>query len=249
MNIKALIKYEFYEMRKPLIIYYGIIIGLLIFITISFKMKLNENGNVNISGIEAASIIFIFVVGLNSFKKYFEFYQANGISRRTQHLGFIISTWIVASFMSLIDNMNALVFSKYIPYTSFYYEVYRYKDNSVTKGAFHVSYYLGSLLWGIFVYAMALTIGYTITLLYYRMSRNWKIIVSIGVPALFYGVTIIDYLINKSQISICVAELVAKAFGVTNNGYNSYMSVLTTGVMIIILTLINHTMIRKTVLK
>lgn len=248
MNIKALIKYELYEIRKSLVIYYGIIIGLLILITISFRMNWNGNGNVNASGIEAASIIFIFIMGLNSFKKYFEFFQANGISRRAQHLGFIINVWIVASFMALIDNINALIFSQYIPYQSLYYEGYGAKVYTVAK-VLNVSYYLGSFLWAIFVYAMAFTIGYSITLLYYRMNRNWKIIVSIGVPALFYGVPIIDSLINKSKISNWVAVIVEKALGVANNGHNSYMAVLSTGLVTVILTLVNHAMIRRTVLK
>lgn len=245
MNLKAVIKYGLYDTKKPLVIFYGIIYGLLIFLSLAFR----KNGNVFVMSLEFASLIFIFVAGLNSFKKCFEFYQANGISRKAQHLGFIINVWIVAAGMALIDNINSFIFSKVITYHSAFYQFYGNANSAVTKGAFDIFYFLQSFLWAMFAYAMFFTIGYSISLLYYKMNRTWKIIVSIGVPALYYSFSMVDYWINDAKISYWLIDSVGITLGVAQNSHNPHLSVITTGLVTLILTIINHAMIRKTALK
>lgn len=244
MNIKAVIKYELYDMKKALVIFYGIIYVLLTFLSLFPRVRNTEF----ISGMELASIIFIFVAGLNSFKRCFEFYQANGVSRKEQHFGFMINVWVVAAGMSLIDNIKAFVFSNIVPYHSVFYQIYG-SNRAVTRGAFDISYYLESFLWALFVYALFFTIGYSISMLYYKMNKTWKITVSVGFPVLLFGLSVIDDWFNHATIGFKIIDFVPISLGVAQNDHNPYLAVITTGLVTIIFTLINHAMIRRTALK
>jgi uncharacterized membrane protein (DUF106 family) len=81
------------------------------------------------------------------------------------------------------------------------------------------------------------------------MSTNWKVAVSIGVPAIIYGLFIIDCSKNGAKITAWVVEAIRKWFAVLQGSHNPYLSILTTGLVTIVFTLVNYCMIRKTVLK
>lgn len=252
MNLKAVVKYQLNDILKALCIYYVSFIVPFIFLSLTFIRIADSSVGIvdsTVGGMDGVSMIFIFIAGLNSFKKKFEFFQANSITRTEQHFGFIITVWFIAVGMALVDNIFAFVFSNFMTYHSAYYQFFGHANSSVTEGTFDLSFYFASFIWAVFAYAMFFTIGYFITLLYYKMNKVWKITVSVGVPTLLYGLSMIDNWVNGAKYSYWLNDIVGKALGVAQNSHNSYMSVLTTGLVTLAFMLINQLMIRKTVLK
>lgn len=257
MNLKVIIKYELYNIKKALIIFYVSIYVLLIFLSIMYRenkvgfAEYVQSGFRGYHGcMELATIIFILVIGFISFKKCFEFYQANGVSRKEQHLGFIASVWIIAAILSFVDNMNAFVFSRVITfrYTSFY----EYLGNlaHLNRNATDISNYFLSFLWAMFAYAMFFTIGYSLSLLFYKMKRTWRIIIPVGVPVLLFGLATVDDWFNHATAGYGLRDNVPIAFGMADpNEYYPLVSIITCGIVIIIFSLINQAMIRRTALK
>jgi hypothetical protein len=168
-----------------------------------------------------ASTIFLFVVGLNSFKQNYLFLSANGITRKAQFYGFLITSLLVALVMSIIDTSYGSILSEFVNYKSMFYQTYEGGVTGLSKPLIT----LMSFVWNAALYLLALTLGYFITTLYYRMSKILKIIVSIGVPALFFTILpIIDSIVTGGKIYRWIGELLLSMAG-TRNGYNPLIAV------------------------
>ena len=122
MKLYAITKYQFMESKKSLLIFYGILFSILLLTTSSFTLF--GSGTAEVRGTEMASAIFIFVVGLNSFRANFLFSQANGVSRKTQFKGFLLAILLIAGLMAVIDTIYTHLFSSLVPYLSFFSMIY-----------------------------------------------------------------------------------------------------------------------------
>lgn len=233
MNIKAVIKYELYDIKKAIVILYIIVYTLFIYFRL---FTVTERWNL-IYGMERATIIFMIVAGYNSFKNHYRFYQANGVLRGEQHIGFVIHIWVVAAGLALIDFINGLVFSKVV-----YYE-------SIFNGLYHMHGLVGEVIWSMFVYALFFTVGYSISLLYYKKSRNWKVIVSLGVPLILFSLAVVDDWFNHATIGYWLINKVAIILGYANGYQNPLSAIIVIGLVTIIFTMINHAIIKRTALK
>jgi len=81
MNSKAAVKYRFYDYWKALLIFYIVIAASLVFMFVfSALTRDNPEFRGSVQGLEIASVIFLFVLGLNSFKDVFMMFMQNGIS-------------------------------------------------------------------------------------------------------------------------------------------------------------------------
>jgi len=69
MKLQATIKYQVSETIKPILIFYTVLLALLFIPTLL-------RGTIEFRGTELATAIFIFVIGLNSFRSSFLFAQA-----------------------------------------------------------------------------------------------------------------------------------------------------------------------------
>ena len=103
MNLKSAIKYQLYNVKKAVMIFYFVIYVLIILSSTHF---------VRISGLEFATIIFIFIVGLNWFKESFKILIQNGVSRLTQYKAMTISAVILATGLSIIDVINRFLWRR-----------------------------------------------------------------------------------------------------------------------------------------
>jgi len=216
MNIKPAISYLFWEAKKTLIIYYLVIYGiyLLYFISSVIFAPLGFNGHVE--GLESASVIFIFVFGLNFFKNQFRMLQQNGLSRKTQFLcSGIVLLLITSAILAVIDCLNSFVLQRTSDFSMF--QMYYYHRYGAGAGSPRAV--LEGLIWSFFVYAMFGMIGYFITMLYYRMNSSLKVVVSIGVPVFFLiGLPVLDYNLIHVEIIEGIYNLfvLASGFGVAN---------------------------------
>lgn len=72
MKRKAAVRYLLHSYRNPLLIFYGII--LLVSLLVCTLMEVQVAGEGKVSSVNGASVIFLFVCGLNAFKEDFCFF-------------------------------------------------------------------------------------------------------------------------------------------------------------------------------
>lgn len=181
MKLQPIIKYQLYASKGPLLIFYSIMFSILLLTTSSFALF--GSGAAEVRGNDMASIIFIFVLGLTSFREDFRFCLANGVSRKTQFKGFIVAILVIAGLMAVIDTIYTNLFSALVPYYSFFSMIYGHigPDEAET-----FLFRIDGLLWSFFLYAAFAILGYFITLVYYRSNLLMKLIVSIVPPVLLF---------------------------------------------------------------
>ena len=190
MRLKPALKYQLSSIKWSVIIYYIVIYTLVILAAVSQAFWPSE-GHISYGGLDGASIIFLFVVGLNAFRSNFHMFVVNGISRKTMFTSFIISAIILCAGMALIDSINALVISQFVTYRSVSVQMYDFGLSMFSEG----------FLWMLFSYMASIMFGYFITTAYYRMNKPVKLLVSIGVPLLLFIILpLVDATLFNGQI-------------------------------------------------
>lgn len=183
MRLKSVVKYNIYDIKKGVIVYYVVIAAIMFLLTVmlsSGAVNIGNNRNGFVSGADATAI-FLFVCGLNSFKQNYLYLSTNGITRKTQFYGFLISSAIIATTMAAIDTALTNIINIFINYRPMFYQIY---EEFTAQSSIFLNTIM-DFIWSTAIYFLALVIGYFITTLYYRISKMLKIIVSIGVPALY----------------------------------------------------------------
>ncbi len=232
MRIKSVIKYNLSEMKTSIMVFYVVIAAVMALIGFSFIMMSGNNTNVNSGGTEAATVIFIFVVGLNSFKNNYLFLSTNGISRKTQFMGFVSSAFIICVILSVIDGIYSNILPQFINYESMFYQLYYTWADVLPK----IQGIMTGFIWSISLYFLAVASGYFITILYYRMNKILKIAVSITVPSVMFVVLpIVDGNYAEGKISnfLWNAMRTLGGFTVEMNPFTGVLS-MTAGAVIIL---------------
>ena len=101
MNFKSAFRFTINDSIKSLIIFYSIILALNTLIIILNRLYPDANGQFN--GFSVASIIFIFVVGINMFKESFLFLIQHGRSRLTLVKASLCSISLISLVMVCFD--------------------------------------------------------------------------------------------------------------------------------------------------
>lgn len=213
MNLKPIIRLQFrYDYRVFRIMY------LIVYATVALNMiyELSSGGGqvrMHTSGLELATIITIFIVGLHSFRRFFLFYSANGVSRRRVFAGVTASLAIAAACTALIDTANAAIFSLFMDYRPMYAtRLHDLASFSMTKGpSFHASLSASllakNLLWCFCAYLACALFGLCLSMLYYRMNRIQKLAFSAGVPIfLLVFLPVVDQNITGGQITAALVS-------------------------------------------
>jgi hypothetical protein len=209
MKLTAAIKYYLNDFKRSVIVFYGVL--LLIFVALMITIAYIGTNNVSMSGMESASMIFLFVVGLNSFKNPFRMFLQTGISRKTLFVGFVASLAILSVVMTFLDLGMSWLYGSSMRHESLFFSSF-----GVRYGT-HGAAFLDGLLWSFISYMAAGMAGYFLTTLYYRMNKATKVAVSVGVPILFLTVLpIIDNLYFGGVIYRFFGDIIALA-----NGYPS----------------------------
>jgi hypothetical protein len=241
MNLKSSIKYQLMDAKKSLIIYYSIV-----YIILIAFIFLSPLSNSSLGGVETASMIFLFIAGLNSFRETFQMFLQNSLSRRTLFKSYVLSIVPITILMAFIDSINGIIASSLARYESAYVQSYgqRYLGNSTD-----IQLIIEGFLWYIFAYAFIAMLGYFITILYYRMNKALKLLVSIGVPALFVIVLpIIDTNFTGGAISRAIGKFFMFAWGYSN-GFNPYFSMVTCTIFFILFGGLSYLLMKKAIIK
>jgi hypothetical protein len=81
MRIKSAVRYYLNDYKKSVVIFYGVLMA--VFLLQLLLTRLLGNEHASSSGMEFASTIFVFVVGMNAFKAPFRLFLQNGLSQET----------------------------------------------------------------------------------------------------------------------------------------------------------------------
>lgn len=180
MNINGLL--------KSITTYYGILVSIIIFFIVFNSFN---SGNINMSGIEISTVIFLFVCGLNSFKENYYFAKANNISRKSFLLGILISVIPVTLVMVFIDIVINRVTNIFIKNPTLYDTGFgslrgvmvwdNGVNNWVQSNSFNVL--IGTFMFQLTLCILAYILGLVISMIYYRCNRIMKVVVSV-IPVL-----------------------------------------------------------------
>lgn len=246
MNLKASTKYQLYEYKKSLLIYYFVVT--VVYASFYVASIISKDSNFETSGgISASTIVFLFIAGLNSFKETFLMSLQNGISRKTFLWGRVISVGVISIIMAVVDRALNGTFGLF--------NDERYQMVDIYAGVYptrasEVSSFLAvfeSILLLVFMYFAVTACGYLITAAYYRMNKAVKTIVSVGVPTcVFIVIPIIDQFAN-GRISMAMYTFMRFATGV-NKG-NPYIIMLSSLVVAFICFGLSWLLTRKAVVK
>lgn len=180
-------KYQLNSFKHSTSIFYAIFIAVFAF---TAYMANNSDGNVSSSGIEFATIIFIFVTGLNIFKESFYFIKGNNVSRKDYLIGTSLSMIGFSAVLSVIDVVLNRIYNIFVECPMIYDMAFG-NYNPLNDGSWvqksDLTTLVGSFLmqWGLCLGAIAL--GFLINLMYYRANKLVKIIISIS-PAILIAI-------------------------------------------------------------
>lgn len=180
MKYLNIAKYRLFDMKDSIIIYYII----MLIIQLGKCIIIIRNKDVIIlPEIFISTAIFLFVAGLNSFKPQLKFLCQNGFTRQNIHFGFVA----VLPFSILIAVIDYAVYS-----------IQLFADFLSSQNSVHITNYnpfefhgefsaaqavLITLISSALLYAAALSLGYMISALFYRLNKIGKILVAVAVPA------------------------------------------------------------------
>ncbi len=235
-NILKVTKYQLRDFRIGLIVFYGIILVIIVIGGVSYSNLSNDpNVSVSYSGFGMAAVIFIFVAGLNCFRDSFKFIQANNVSRKSFFIGNGITLISVAALMAIVEAILDKTLRYLFPYQGLFQQLYR--SNSL----------LADFLWSFGLYAFAVSLGWFITMVYYRSNKLMKTIVSL-IPAFIIVLLVVINNLTGGALGRGMVNLLAAALGF-DNGFNAYMAVLSFWVATVALFCLSFLLIRRMPLK
>ncbi len=218
MKFKSSLKYSIFESLRAVVVFYiviAILIALTLFLSLNGLINGNGNSSSTINGMEFSTAIFIFVLGLNSFKERLLMMMQNGVSRKTIFLSSMTSFVILCFFMSVFDRVVSLLAklvigsSDQLSYSGLFEMLYHNKNVGMSAAAVNLEGFLLSLG----LYLACATIGFFITISYYRMNKSMKVIISVGVPV---GLTVVLPVVDRianGKISQAIIRVLNFAMG------------------------------------
>jgi hypothetical protein len=235
-------KYQMDGMKWPLIIFYFVIAAMLTLMGISISLADKYQTSMTVGGLEMASVIFIFIVGLNSFKSTFHMLSANSVSRKTMFLSFLAVIAAVAAGMAVIDSLYALMMRATGYYQPAFEQMYGLASLSMTART------TTGFIWMICCYLAAGMTGYLISALFYRMSKPVKLLVTIGVPVLLlFVLPAVDFSLFDGAVAKAVGAFFSWASGLSNG--NPYMGMVSNAVLFVLLGCLSYFVLRRAPVK
>lgn len=234
MKKRACIKYQLRTYKFPLIRFYIAIAAIMAMLFLSARKFFGGNeiaGSMTISSMEFATIIFLFICGMAAFKETFELWIQNGVTRKTAFISKMYSMVILGTIMAVLDRGLFWAENQVVaPYESL--SIHNMFDTMYSiryaHGAVHTIFQqIEMLLFSICLYICILTIGYFLTILFYRVSSRLKILIAVGLPVgIFIVIPMMDAMIFQGAFTNALAKAASFAFGLQHGG-NPYFGMVT----------------------
>lgn len=221
MNLRASYRYQIADHKKSILVFYLVIFCIYALMGMSISVMIKGNGGTygSISGLEISTVVFLFVTGLNTFKENFGMLTQNGISRRSLMVGRLLVMLTVCLFMTLLDRIWFFcgawlhhVFGDSINAAMLMDMMYnRAKDVSTLR------LHMEALAFNFSLYFAAMSVGYLITVVFYRLNKIWKTILGAGLPIFFLILLpLLDAQVFRGLISYYLGSCAMKFFGFTS---------------------------------
>lgn len=226
-QIRAFAKYQLSDNRDGVLGFYGILLTLAFIMIVTRGW--DSSGQTSLSG---SSVVFIFVLGLNCFRTSFLFAQANNISRRSFYFATILALVGLAAILSLADFVLDSVMSRYPFYAGFFEQIYQ-------------GPWIAKLLWTTSLLTFSASLGWMITMLYYRANTVVKVLLSIS-PIV--AITLVSYIHQRTggAFGYRLLDLLTKVFGFSAEIPNPYPAVATLALASLLIWGVNYLLMYKT---
>lgn len=202
MNTYPSFKYQLFSLKKTVIVYYMVILGMtLLFGGVGLIGFAASAGRVRFNvattnGISAVTAIMAFVTGCCSFKENFAMALQNGVSRRSLFLGRLSATGALCLALALCDELITLFFALLGKLPLFRVEAISLMEQ--IYGPVGGNWFLTALCAVAFTFFLLLAVsalGYFCTVLFYRLPTGGKVAVGVGAGFVFtFGVPILKML-------------------------------------------------------
>lgn len=250
MNLSSSVKYQWYQYKRPLRIFYSILVLSLLMI-VAVNMSQKELG-IQVHGIEISSCIFILILVMSNFRTSFHFSLVNGVSRKTMFKSQITIMLVIAAIMASVDTFISTVYSQFVSYGPVFLLIYgdRYDIVNPTDVIVSISgqMILEQFVWLFCLYIFIQVIGYFIRLLYYNFSRKWSLIITFTlIVTILYIFPLIDNLTNQKFFK-SLSDLVKFLLGLSET-MNPFVSVATFIMGFFVLAMINFQLVSKIMIK
>ncbi len=227
-------KFHIHDSRRSLMVFYAIVIGLSLF---AASCITRGGGNsLQIGGIDLASAIFIFIVGLNAFTTGFRFMQANNVSRKRYYTGTALALISIAAFMATIDTILSTFIGTLIHYESMLTQLYR------------ITSPLTLLAWSFALYTCLTHLGWMIGMLYHRSNKLFRMMISVSPVLTGLVITFFDHWVDGA-LSRGLAGFFTTVFGFTSAPPNPYTATISFLVAATGAAAISFLLIRRVTLK
>lgn len=231
-NIYKITKFQLKDFRKSVMIYYGVIFSIILLMFITTRNSENL-GQSNMSG---GTFIFMFILGLNCFKTAFKLMQANNITRKSFYIGNIIALLSTSVMVSFMDSVLNRVLKQIVPYAGNFEQIFGSQS------------FFGDFTWTFSLLSFAMTLGWMITMIYYRSNSIAKILVSISPVFLIVTFAYIDR-INSGALSSWMFDSFMKTMGLYGGNSNFYVGTFSFLIATLIILVPNILLMNKAPIK
>jgi hypothetical protein len=209
MKFSKAYKYQFSEVKPPLIVYYCVVIGIVILLAVLSSIY-KDNIQGTISGMDVGSTIFLFILSLCIFSGNFSFLNQNGISRKTMILSCFAMFATIAGIMLVVDSISTSILyagkffnNSYLTLfdSIFYHDIKQGNVNTfvmLPTLSEKIIRAIANLGFNYVLYMAAMFTGYFISIVFYRMPTFWRYAVFLVGPVVFVNSLPYIYGLNKS---------------------------------------------------
>lgn len=218
MKIYQSFRYQLWEQRMAVLIYYGVMTAMVLLSLLAIPFISSEGGDfISTNGITAVTCVFAFILSLCAFKDSFLMNLQHGISRRSQFLGRLCALGALCGVMAVADEIYTLLltglqrlFPEIFHGSSLYEMSY---CSTPTADGFMVETtpvtVLLSVVFSFFLLLVMCSLGYLITVLMYRMNKWGKILFWAGIPILF--ILLCSFISSHAALEAKVCAFIVEA--------------------------------------
>lgn len=240
MKLKTFIKYNLKLNIKNLIWFYAIIMGITLFMPILFGILSEDTINVQ-SSHRFSLYITIMIIAMALSKENLNFGVQNGVSRKSQHIAFVLSmliTSLITAILNIIFDKIFILVENVSGGAFKYSDIIRliYAERTVFTGA--VSGALVTTLWDIAMIMFFSLLGYFIISLFYPFSNSGRVILGLGIGAFIVLLQTIDYRLLDNRLSTGFGNFFMKyiAGGETHNPMYAVVTMLTFSLILFVIS-------------
>lgn len=250
MKSSAIYKFQLAEHKNSTLTFCLVILAILACIPIyngfSSMFQVQSDTTIQVTGIDMAPAIFLFVCGLNAFKDNFYMALQNGISRKSLFINRIYVVLTLSVVMALFDQIIMVLgktvdsLSESINYSGVMEMLYGSQFGTQSGGFLK---YFESFLFLTTLFIAFLSLGYLITVIFYRMNKKQKISYVVGFYVVAFVILPIIDMLMAGQLSIILLKFLDMTMGISVQ--NPFIGMFSLIVFSIILSGLTWILIRK----